>query len=188
MPTTAALTFPAGRESIAGGLASTSVVSTSSAPRMAVDEATSGELLSEEQFRKEMHRRERKNARRAAAKQTAEWEASRLQLDQEETRAATMARSSSPYPMKTRDLERSTMLLQLRSSGALQYAHANPVEEARLAWDLAGNIMASREVGQREDHPNPDVPEERPSLSAREGPLEVEPARHARSCKAICKA
>ena len=51
VPTTAAQTFPAGRESLACGLASTTMVSTSTAPRMAVDEATSGELLTEDQFR-----------------------------------------------------------------------------------------------------------------------------------------
>ena len=64
--TTAAQTFPAGRESLSGGLASTSVVRTATAPRMAVDEATSEELLTHEQFRKEMHHRERKHARHLA--------------------------------------------------------------------------------------------------------------------------
>ena len=41
VPTTAAQTFPAGRESTAGGWAPTSVVSTATAPRIAIDEAAS---------------------------------------------------------------------------------------------------------------------------------------------------
>ena len=41
MPTTAAQTFPLERESLAGGSAPTSVVMTATAPRMAIDEATS---------------------------------------------------------------------------------------------------------------------------------------------------
>ena len=85
-------------------------------------------------------------------------------------------------------VQRRVFMLELITSGALQYAHANPVEEARLPWDLAGNIMASREGGQLEDHPNPAVPEERPSLSAREGPPEVERSRQRHSCKTICNA
>ena len=44
VPTTAAQTFPAGRECLAGGSAPTSVVRAATAPRMAIDEATSGEL------------------------------------------------------------------------------------------------------------------------------------------------
>ena len=74
-------------------------------------------------------------------------------------------------------MARRRMMLQLISSGALQDAHANPVQEVRLAWELAGNMLASQEVGQREDHPDPLVPEERPSLEARVGPPELERAR-----------
>ena len=58
-----AQTFPAGRESIAAGSGPTSVVSAATAPRLGIDEATSGEVLNETQFRKEMHHRERKQAR-----------------------------------------------------------------------------------------------------------------------------
>ena len=66
------------------------------------------------------------------------------------------------------------MMLQLSSSGALQYADANPVEEARLAWVLAGNLMARR-CGQWED--NLVISNERPSLATGEGPPEVERER-----------
>ena len=116
MPTTAALTFPAGRESIAGGLASTSVVSTSTAPRFGVDEASSGELLTEEQFGKERHHRERRNARRAAEKRVAELEPTRLQLEQEEKREAAATRSLSLGAAKMHAVKRRTMMLQLISS------------------------------------------------------------------------
>ena len=80
MPRTGAKTFPAGRESLAGGSAPTSVLSTATAPRMAIDEATSGELLTEDQFRKEMRNMERKNARRVAEKS----ETTRSQLEKKE--------------------------------------------------------------------------------------------------------
>ena len=69
------------------------------------------------------------------------------------------------------------MMLHLRSSGALQDAHANPLEEAMLPRDLPGNIMACREVGLPEEHSNPVVPEERPCLAARERPSDVERGR-----------
>ena len=69
-------------------------------------------------------------------------------------------------------------MVHLIRSGALQYANANPVEEARLAWELAGDLMARREGGQPEEQPA--LAEERPSLAAREGPAELEraPQRH----------
>ena len=92
LPTTAAQIFPAGRESLPGGRAPTSVVSTATASRMAVDEETLGELLMEDHFPKEMHRKERKNARRAAERR----EATRPQLDQDEKREAEATRSSRP--------------------------------------------------------------------------------------------
>ena len=79
IPTTAAQTFPVGRESLARGSAPTTVVSTATAPRMAIDETTSGELLTEDEFRKEMRRKERKHARRVAEKS----ETTRAQLEQE---------------------------------------------------------------------------------------------------------
>ena len=66
-------------------------------------------------------------------------------------------------------------MVELIRSGALQYANANPVEEARLAWELARDLMARREGGQREEQSA--IPEERPSLAAEEGPPEVERAR-----------
>ena len=84
VPTMAALTCPPVSESLPGGSAPTSVGSTSTAPLMAIDEATSGDLFITEQFPKEMHRRERKNARHAAEKRVAELEARRLQLEKDE--------------------------------------------------------------------------------------------------------
>ena len=79
MPTTAAQIFHAGRESLAGGLAPTSVVSTATAPHMATDERTSGELLTEDQFVRELGREERKRARHAEKSET-----TRSQLEQDE--------------------------------------------------------------------------------------------------------
>ena len=124
-----------------------------------------------------MNRRERKNARHAAEKRVAELEATRLLLEQEEKGQAAATQSLSPGAPKMHPIERRTMMLQLIRSGALQYAHANPVEDASLPWDLAGNIMANREVGHWEEHPNPGVRGKRPSRAAREGHPEVERAR-----------
>ena len=174
---TAALTFPAGRESRAGDSAPRRVVNTSTATRIAIEEAMSRELPSEELFLKEIHRVERKTARRSAKKRIAELEASGLRLEKEEKREAAATRSISPGAPKMHGVERLVLVRQLISSGALQYSHADHGEEGRLAWDLAGNIMASREVRHREEHPNPVVSEERASIPAREGPPEVEGAR-----------
>ena len=49
------------------------------------------------------------------------------------------------------------------------------MEEARLAWELAGNIITSREAGQLQERPR--AREERPSVAAREGPPAVERGR-----------
>ena len=43
-------------------------------------------------------------------------------------------------------IERGTILFLLISSGPLQYAHANALEEGRLAWQLAVIMMASRKL------------------------------------------
>ena len=135
MPTTAAQIFPAGRVSLAGSSAPTSMVSTATAPRMAVDEATSGKLLTEDQFRKEMHHKERKGARRAGERR----EATRPQLEQDEKREAEATRSLTPRVSKGQATRRCALRVELIRSGALQYANAHPVEEARLACELAGD-------------------------------------------------
>ena len=44
-----------------------------------------------------------------------------------------------------------------------------------MACELAGDLIAGREGGQREEQPL--IPEERPSLAAREGHIEMERAR-----------
>ena len=62
---------------------------------------------------------QRNNAQREAEKQIAELEASRLQLDQKEKRAAPKERSSSSNAVRMRALERVVLMLQLISSGAL---------------------------------------------------------------------
>ena len=162
MPMTAAETFPVGRESLAGDLDPTSVVSTPNSPRMAVAAATSGELLTEDQFRKEMHRKDRKNARRAAERR----EATLLQLEQYKKRETEATQSLTAGAVKVHAIGRCALMVNLIRSGGLQYANANPVEEARLAWELAGDLMARREGWQREEQPL--VPEERASLAARE--------------------
>ena len=77
-------------------------------------------------------------------------------------------------------------MVQLIRSGALQYANANPVEEARLAWELAGDLMARREGGQPEEQPG--VQEERTSLAVENDPQKVNERGNARSCNALCNA
>ena len=52
VPTPAAQIFPPGSESLAGGWAPTTVVTTATDPPVAIDETTTGELLREGQFRK----------------------------------------------------------------------------------------------------------------------------------------
>ena len=116
VPTTAALTIPAGSESLAVDLASTSVVSTSTAPSMAVDETTSVELLRDERIRKVMHLLERKNAGIAAEKRSAELETSRVKLEQDEKREAAANRTLSPGAAKRHAIERCTLMFHLSSS------------------------------------------------------------------------
>ena len=90
VPTTAAHPFPVGRESLAGGWAGTTVVSSGTAPRIGIEEATSGELLREEQFRKEMGRKEPNHARRVGQMR----ESTQLQLEQEKKSGSELTRSS----------------------------------------------------------------------------------------------
>ena len=114
-----------------------------------------------------MRRREPNNARYAAEK----LEATRLQLEQDEKQKAEANRSLTPGAAKLHATGRWALMVHLVRIGALQYANANPVEEARLAWELAGDLIARREVGQREEHPA--LPEERPSVAPGEGPPEM---------------
>ena len=78
------MTFSADINLLASGVASPNVVSRANDPRLAVDEATSGELLDHALLLKEFRHLIRKKARRLAEKQAAEREASRLQLQDEE--------------------------------------------------------------------------------------------------------
>ena len=63
-------------------------------------------------------------------------------------------------------------MVQLIRSGALRYANPDLVEEARLAGELAGDLIVGREGGQPEQQPVGS--EERPSVAARQGPPQVE--------------
>ena len=122
-------------------------------------------------WKRDFRRFVRKNEKRLAEKQTARREACRMQLEQEAKCVPTMAGSSIANVAKTHEQEIRELKVQLINGGALQYARASPLEEPKLAWELAGNLMASREIGQRD---------EPPSLAAREGPPEVERARQRR--------
>ena len=116
--------------------------SISNAPGIAVHEATWGKLLNDEQFRNELQRLVRKNARGLSKKQTAECDASRLQLEQGEKHPATKAKSFSPKEVKTHERERRELKLKIINGGMVLHARANPSEEARLAWELPRNILA----------------------------------------------
>ena len=146
-------------------------MSTATAPLMASDEMTSGELLTEDQFPKEMRLEERKRARRVAQKSVT----TRSQSDRDEKRGAEATRSSTSDVAKVKANGRCALMARLIRGGVLRYANADTVEEARLAWELAGDLIAGRAGEQREEQPL--VPEERPSLAAREGPPEVERER-----------
>ena len=67
-------------------------------------------------------------------------------------------------------------MVQLINRGVVRQTGANHVEESKLAWKLGGNIMQSREVGQRV---------EAPSLAACEEPADVERARQRRELETI---
>ena len=154
----------------------TSVVSSANAPCMSVDEAPSGELLDDAQPKNNCRPLVPKNATRLAEIITGKREPSRSQFEPEEKRVTMGAGSSFLKIAKTHDEEPREFMIQLMSGEVLQYARANPVEEAKLGLELPGNIMASREIGDRE---------ERPSLAPREGPSQVERARQRRDLQSF---
>ena len=134
MPTLAVLTLSNERNLLARDIASTSVVSTPNATRLAIGEATSGELLDDAHLQKEIRHLMPKNARCLALKQTAEREESRLKVQQEEKqRETTMAEASLLNLPKTPEKEIRDLMGQCISGGLLHLARANPVEEAKLA-------------------------------------------------------
>ena len=132
---------------------------------MTVYEATSREFLDDEQLQKDFQRLMRKNSKRLVQRRTAQRERSRMQLEEEKS-VHTAAGPPFVNIAKTRDQERRD--LQLMIGGVLQYACGNPGEQAKLAWELAANIVATRELVHRD---------EPPSLSSAELPAEVERGR-----------
>ena len=70
-------------------------MSSANATRMEIDKATSGEFCDDEELQNEFRNLGGRSARGLAEKQTAEGEASRLQLEQEEKQSATMMAESS---------------------------------------------------------------------------------------------
>ena len=143
---------------------------------MSGDEATSGELLDDAQPKKKCRPLFFTNAKRLAEIITGKLEPSRRQFEPEEKRATMGAGSSFLKIAKTHDQKPWELMIQLISGEVLQYTRANPVEEAKLGWELTGNIMVSREIGDREEHP---------SLAPREGPPQVERARQLRDLQSL---
>ena len=86
-------------------------------------------------------------------------------------RAVTRPEGSLLAVSETAEQERSELMVQVINRGLLQPACAIPLEDAKMVCELAGIVMACREVGERDEpHTLPDG----------EGPPELERARKRR--------
>ena len=79
-------------------------------------------------------------------------------------------------------------MLQLIGGGALEYAHPAPIDQANVAWELAGQIMSGRTVGPREETCETQSRYEGPSLPAREGPQMRNVPENVKVCDGLWKA
>ena len=78
------------------------------------------------------------------------------------------------------------MVTQLSTGGTLNYTHVNPFSEAKLAWNLAGNLMAIRAARQGKDTHSIATREEDPRLASTDVPREWNGLENVRSCNVIC--
>ena len=138
---------------------------------MARAEAPTGHLLEKPQLEKDVRRFLRKNANRFVEGMMAERDPIRRPQDLLQKRRGKMEEPSLLDMAKARDQNRRYLMGQLIAPGVLHQPGANPVKEAKLASELVGYYMESRQFGQGVD-PS--------SLAARDGPPEVEHARQRR--------